>query len=94
MKLAAESGVPFLGCIPLDPRIGRCCDEGKSYLSEVPDSPATQAYKAIVDSELRHMRGHVMHSSVTVPTPTPPPTHPGIVSECTRREENGDDEQM
>ena len=30
---------------------GRSCDEGKSFLSEVPDSPATAAYKNIIESE-------------------------------------------
>ena len=42
--------VPFLGKVPLDPRIGRCCDEGKSFLSEVPESPAANAYKQIIQS--------------------------------------------
>ncbi|KAK7500986.1 hypothetical protein BaRGS_00007866 [Batillaria attramentaria] len=47
-KMAADCSVPFLGKLPLDPRIGKCCDEGKSFLEEVPDSPATQAYKQII----------------------------------------------
>ena len=29
---------------------GQCCDEGKSFLSEVPDSPAAKAYADIIDS--------------------------------------------
>ena len=40
--------VPFLGRIPLDPRIGRACDEGKSYLDEIADSPAVKAYNSII----------------------------------------------
>ena len=48
--MAADMEVPFLGKVPLDPRIGRCCDEGKSFLSEVPDSPAADAYKQIIQS--------------------------------------------
>ncbi|XP_011450987.3 cytosolic Fe-S cluster assembly factor NUBP1 homolog [Crassostrea angulata] len=47
-KMAEDMNVPFLGSLPLDPRIGKCCDEGKSFLTEVPDSPATQAYKQIM----------------------------------------------
>ncbi|KAJ8317949.1 hypothetical protein KUTeg_003040 [Tegillarca granosa] len=43
-KMAQDMNVNFLGNLPLDPRIGKCCDEGKSYLTEVPDSPATQSY--------------------------------------------------
>ena len=30
---------------------GKCCDEGKSFLSEMPDSPAAQAYQQIIDSK-------------------------------------------
>lgn len=46
--MASDMGVPFLGRLPLDPRIAKCCDEGKSFLSEVPDSPAAKAYAAII----------------------------------------------
>ena len=28
---------------------GQCCDEGKSFLAEVPDSPAAKAYAEIID---------------------------------------------
>ncbi|KAI8501192.1 Cytosolic Fe-S cluster assembly factor nubp1 [Branchiostoma belcheri] len=47
-KMAADMGVPFLGKLPLDPRIGKCCDEGKSFLSVEPDSPAAKAYKEVI----------------------------------------------
>ena len=50
--MALDMEVPFLGKLPLDPRIGRCCDEGKSFLTEVPDSPAADAYKKIIQSTL------------------------------------------
>ena len=50
--MASDMEVPFLGKLPLDPRIGRCCDEGKSFLTEVPDSPAADAYKKIIQSTL------------------------------------------
>ena len=46
--MSSDMGVPFLGRLPLDPRIAKCCDEGKSFLSEVPDSPAAKAYAAII----------------------------------------------
>ncbi|KAG8007125.1 Cytosolic Fe-S cluster assembly factor nubp1 [Nibea albiflora] len=42
--------LPLLGKVPLDPRIARSCDEGKSFLNEVPDSPAAQVYHSIVQS--------------------------------------------
>ena len=74
--MAADMSIPFLGRLPLDPRIGpshaqsciiyttslltprmltsgRCCDEGKSFLSEIPDSPAAKAYMNIIDGILR-----------------------------------------
>ena len=46
--MAEEMGVPLLGRIPLDPRIGRCCDAGLSFVAECPESPAAAAYAAVV----------------------------------------------
>ncbi|XP_016279489.2 cytosolic Fe-S cluster assembly factor NUBP1 isoform X4 [Monodelphis domestica] len=40
--------VPLLGKVPLDPQIGKSCDNGQSFLTEVPDSPATLAYRNII----------------------------------------------
>ena len=50
-KMALDMKIPFLGRVPLDPRIGKCCDEGKSFLSEIPDSPAAKAYQTIIQSK-------------------------------------------
>ncbi|XP_064627525.1 cytosolic Fe-S cluster assembly factor nubp1-A-like [Lineus longissimus] len=47
-KMSQDMGVPFLGRLPLDPRIGKCCDEGSSFFQEFPDSPATMAYNEII----------------------------------------------
>ncbi|KAK3828622.1 MAG: cytosolic Fe-S cluster assembly factor NUBP1 [Benniella sp.] len=47
-KMAADTNVRFLGSIPLDPRIGKSCDQGLSFLEEYPDSPATLAYQSII----------------------------------------------
>ncbi|KAF9116030.1 cytosolic Fe-S cluster assembly factor nbp35 [Mortierella sp. AM989] len=47
-KMAADTNVRFLGSIPLDPRIGKSCDQGLSFLEEYPDSPATKAYQDII----------------------------------------------
>ncbi|MCJ1312567.1 cytosolic Fe-S cluster assembly factor nbp35 [Agyrium rufum] len=47
-RLAREWGVPFLGRVPLDPRIGMACDFGESFLEGVPDSPATEALLKVV----------------------------------------------
>jgi len=47
-KMCAEMGIPLLGRLPLDPRIGKCCDEGKSFLAEIPDSPAAKSFLEII----------------------------------------------
>ncbi|KAF2861825.1 protein NBP35 [Piedraia hortae CBS 480.64] len=47
-RLAEETDIPFLGSVPLDPRIGRACDYGESYLDQFPDSPACKAIKSVV----------------------------------------------
>lgn len=47
-RLAREMGIPFLGAIPLDPRIGMACDYGESFLDSFPDSPACVALRAVV----------------------------------------------
>ncbi|KAI3619590.1 cytosolic fe-s cluster assembling factor nbp35 [Moniliophthora roreri] len=48
-RLAEETGIELLGCVPLDPRIGKSADYGVSFLDEYPDSPATTAYLDIID---------------------------------------------
>eukprot|EP00053_Salpingoeca_punica_P016392 m.154249 g.154249 ORF g.154249 m.154249 type:complete len:319 (+) comp16955_c2_seq1:66-1022(+) len=48
-QMCAEMKVPFLGKLPLDPRIGKCCDEGLSFVEEVPESPAAKAYQHIIE---------------------------------------------
>ena len=50
-RLAQDMNVPFLGAVPLDPRIGKSADYGVSFLDEYPDSPASIAYLDIIDSE-------------------------------------------
>ncbi|KAL8903520.1 MAG: hypothetical protein Q9207_003878, partial [Kuettlingeria erythrocarpa] len=47
-KLAKETGVPYLGAVPLDPRIGMACDYGESFFDNFPNSPACIALKKIV----------------------------------------------
>ncbi|XP_027141471.1 cytosolic Fe-S cluster assembly factor nubp1 [Larimichthys crocea] len=49
-RMCENLKLPLLGKVPLDPRIARSCDEGKSFLNEVPDSPAAKAYHSIVQS--------------------------------------------
>jgi Mrp family chromosome partitioning ATPase len=46
--LAKEVGIPFLGAVPLDPRIGMSCDFGESFFDNFGDSPACKALKHVV----------------------------------------------
>jgi len=48
-KIAAEMEVPFLGSIPLDPRISEDSDAGVPFIVEHRDSPAAEAFDAIVE---------------------------------------------
>jgi Mrp family chromosome partitioning ATPase len=47
-KLCEDEGVPFLGAVPLDPRIGMACDYGESFLERFPDSPAAKRICEVV----------------------------------------------
>ena len=47
-KMAEETGVPFLGSIPIDPKVGADSDKGSSFVVEHPDSPAAKAFIEIV----------------------------------------------
>ncbi len=46
-KLAKESGVPFIGTIPLDPAVREGGDQGVPITVSNPDSPVAQALNAI-----------------------------------------------
>ncbi|EMC91788.1 hypothetical protein BAUCODRAFT_304747 [Baudoinia panamericana UAMH 10762] len=48
MRLARESGIPFLGAVPLDSRIGMACDYGESFFDNFPDSPTCKALRDVV----------------------------------------------
>lgn len=47
--LAKEFDIPFLGSIPLDPKIGKTCDSGESFIDLYEDSPATKKILEIVE---------------------------------------------
>lgn len=52
--MCKEMEVKFLGKLPLDPRITRCCDEGKNFLEEWETSPAVKSIKEIVEKIKEH----------------------------------------
>ena len=42
-QMAEQFGIPFLGSIPIDPEMGRCCDAGEPFITSNSDSPTVQA---------------------------------------------------
>src|SRR5262249_26138606 len=47
MKLALEGTAPFLGDLPIDPRVGACGDQGEPIVRKHPDSAVAKAYVAL-----------------------------------------------
>ncbi len=48
-NISVEMGVPFLGSIPLDPRISTAMDAGTPFIATQPESPASKVFQAIVE---------------------------------------------
>ena len=46
---AKEMGVPFLGRVPMDPRIVESGDSGTPFVESFPDSPAAESFLKIVE---------------------------------------------
>eukprot|EP00992_Anisonema_acinus_P015192 TRINITY_DN9650_c0_g1_i1.p2 TRINITY_DN9650_c0_g1~~TRINITY_DN9650_c0_g1_i1.p2 ORF type:complete len:323 (+),score=98.84 TRINITY_DN9650_c0_g1_i1:3-971(+) len=46
-RLAEEFGIPFLGRIPLDPRLMQSCEQGESLAVQHPQSPAVAAVTSV-----------------------------------------------
>src|SRR3984893_4899441 len=46
-KLAGEGNAPFLGEIPIDPRVAECGDSGQPIVQKYPDSTVAKAYLAL-----------------------------------------------
>lgn len=49
-KMCEDLNVPFLGSLPVEPKVARACDEGTNYLKLFPNSPTCLALKNIVES--------------------------------------------
>jgi len=47
--MASEMNVPFLGTIPIDPRISMACDIGVPFIVENKGSPAAEAFNDVVE---------------------------------------------
>ncbi|KAM3957730.1 NUBP iron-sulfur cluster assembly factor 1 [Aphomia sociella] len=48
-QMCSDLSQRMLGRLPLDPLLARCCDDGRDFLQELPNSPAVVALKEIVD---------------------------------------------
>ena len=48
-RLADESGVPFIGAIPMDPAVREGGDSGKPVVVTTPDSPVAQSMRSIAE---------------------------------------------
>jgi ATP-binding protein involved in chromosome partitioning len=48
-KMADEAEIPFLGKIPIDPKISASSDKGVPFILSSPDSPASKAFMEIVE---------------------------------------------
>lgn len=66
MKLALESGVPFLGELPIDPQVSECVDGGEPIVRRYPDSSVSQAYRSIAQTIWDTLQRHPQDS--TLPT--------------------------
>jgi len=49
-KTARDFDLPFLGRVPMDPRVVTAGDTGTPYLASDEDTPATQAFAAVVEA--------------------------------------------
>ena len=49
-KMAEEFNVPFLGSIPIDPKISGASDKGVPFVLENPESPATKSLQDIAET--------------------------------------------
>lgn len=61
--LCDELGLEFLGAVPLDPRLARACDYGRSFVDECPESPAAEALTSII-AKMRELLGDVQPGDV------------------------------
>ncbi|ELU05787.1 hypothetical protein CAPTEDRAFT_152351 [Capitella teleta] len=51
--LSEQCKVPFLGCIPIDPKLTQCAEEGKSFLERFSSSGARDAVQSILQQILQ-----------------------------------------
>jgi ATP-binding protein involved in chromosome partitioning len=47
-RMSKEMGVPFLGRIPIDPKIAQACDDGKPYVHHYAKTPTAKAFQQVI----------------------------------------------
>jgi len=52
-RIANEVGIPYLGSIPLDPRVSECNDNGEPFIIKYPDTQAAKAIKEITEKIIK-----------------------------------------
>ncbi len=55
-NMAAESNVPFLGRIPIDPDLSTACDTGRPFIYHSQNKPAAQAFSEAVDELIKQIK--------------------------------------
>lgn len=48
-SMANQYSAPFWGSLPLDKSLLSCCEEGKSFVDECPESPAAKVLKGFAE---------------------------------------------
>ncbi len=56
-EIAEEFNIPYLGEIPIDPRIREANDKGKVFFLEYPDSKASKAFLDIAEKVIHQVEG-------------------------------------
>jgi len=54
-KIAVEMNIPFLGEIPLDPRLSECNDKGEAYIIKYKDTQTTKAIMKIAENVIERI---------------------------------------
>lgn len=49
-KMAQEAGVPFLGEVPIDPRVTECGDQGEPIVRRFPESQVAKAFMKLAET--------------------------------------------
>jgi len=63
-KASERLGVPFLGEIPLDPRVCQTSDRGEPIVTSVPDSPVAEAFRRVSEALAERVREDALSAPV------------------------------